>query len=333
VEKFYFDNEDIDELLGLSSSLLYNYKQLQKLEYEDKKDSKEYKRYVKRLSSTKLLEDAIYDRLLKEGKVYRILNALSYGPEAYDLQMIIDETTEFDDKKLIKRRVTNRLAFMLTQFNNNEKELQNAFRSTFGDELINKTIGMNAINNAILKDFINALLAILNQHICVNQGEYFDIFTKLKYSISFIYKFVEDDFLENDFNISSVLYITNLAVAKAHNIHMDYVIECTRDTMAPIIDSELIDKLARKIEGNARPQRGEFFDMIISQIIVRAALIFYNNEWVEGLKEEFEKSVQDLNVTIDNNTIMKIIMDIFEHNKKDQELPIVINIRKRGKNE
>lgn len=323
--------ENINNLIAVTSSINETYTILKGLETNDKKESNEYKSAINGLKSSLDLEKSIYDRFPKDLSILTNIDQKITESDDFWISFNVKDNINavLLNFNLVKRRIHLKLF-------NKMLELKNAdFVLGISDpEFMKNQTARNIliINNLAIKDYINTILTILNTFL---HNEKYKIINNLllnvKYGLAFLYDNVENDLLDNNFNINSDLYWENTAIADFY--HLD------REKLTPLQKGVAYDLYCEKINNiikialDDKSDAQEIFEFVISEIIVRASLLFLGDEVVEN----FKKHKLELSINSPHDEIgLKILKDaqqrvddVYAKYDKDKELKKVISLKVR----
>lgn len=294
------EQEDLNMLLNITSSIHNSFIKLLNLEISGQKETEEYKSLISSTNSSKLLEDSIFKRLCSSVNKQELLKEL-LGSEGIALNNELDVAVSNNRDKLIKRRIAIKL------INSSEK-------NNFAEYDI-----------VIKQDFINTVLTILNIYINDTKlAKYSNELLYLKYNLAFLYEFVESDLIEHEFNINPTLYWCAQFHAELKHIGANFTTMSNLRMSTKIIDTNF--EFLLKQNSYALNDRNNYVKSIISQILLRTSLMFVRKDIVDSLEEAVKQQIFV-------NTMMKsdcgaeeMILEVVNANDKDRELPQIINL-------
>ena len=323
--------EDIKTLLAVTSSINETYANLKKLEIIDKKESKEYQSLMERLKSSLALEKSIYDRFPNDLEVLSNIERLINSKEEYWINFNLQENINaiLNHHNLIKLRIHLNLFSKMLNIKNAD------FIINVNDEdiLENQTSrNILVINATIIRDFLNTLLTILNSYL--NDDKYStikDLLLSFKYDLSFLYKELEDDFLENNFNINTNLYWEASALADYYHLDRKKLNAMQRGTVYNLY----VDKIREiiKISLDEDSSKQEIFDYTISEILTRTSLLLFGDKTVNffnSQKLQLASNVPYNEERLENlKKAQQRVDNVFAMYEKDKELLQIISLRVR----
>ncbi len=323
--------ENIQTLLAVTSSINETYTKLDELEANDKKENSEYKSYIASLKSSLELEKSIYERFPNDLDVLSKIEYVINDNKDYWLNFNLQENIDaiLNHNNYIKLRIHLKLFNKMLGIKNAEFII-----NTNDKDVLNKqsTRSILIINATVIRDFLNTLVVILNSYL--NDPKYNvikNLLLDVKYGISYLYEEIENDFLENNFNINSDLYWVANVVADYYQLDTQKLKAIQRGTVYNLYVNKINNIIKISLDENSDKQ--EIFDYVIGEILVRVSLILFGDKTVEFLK----KQRLQLSPTSPHDAIgmeilgsaQKRVDKVFEIYDKDKELPQVISLKVR----
>lgn len=294
------EQDDLKMLLNITSSIHNNFIKLLDLERTGQKDSEEYKLLIYSTYSYKNLEDSIFERLYTKDNKQALLTLLLKGEDntlPNQISTAINNCSDF----LIKRRLAIKI------------------------ESKDKNTNFKEYENVLKKDFINTLLTILNQYLNDPKYKYIiNILLQLKYNLAYLYDFVEEDLLKNNFNINPNLYWSSQFHAELKHINQNFIKMASLRMCTKIIDFSFEELL--KLNSYSLREVNTYAQAVIFQIILRASLIFVSEDIVDSLKDSVNKQIFANTMMKSDCAAENLILDVINMNKQDRELPNIINL-------
>ena len=345
MQKYKLPSEDYENLkhLFLIEFTIYNiYNKLTSLESENKKNTEEYNKYVNSLTYHMSLEDDFYKKY--SDKPVKISEILFYliGNEKNDFVFNLSSIMSDKIENLIRIRIVNRLEKIITfeEYLEDEELTEDDYAClnmidaeiienldseiTEAEEVERKYFIETSIDYEIEKDILNTILRILNEYI--NDYRYQSIKDKLikyKYLLSLTFKNIENDFIENNFEISESLYWTSKLKADGFGTDTTYFYESKHDYVEDIF-VEFGNMLLDLFE-NCQENDINSYDLIISQIVIRAISIFSDKYTLQTYYDYLKETIKDRNIL--NSGFINLLDATFESYKIDRELPSIISLR------
>ena len=321
--------ENIKTLLAITESINETYAKLKELEINNKKDSKEYQSLIASLKSSIELEKSIYDRFPKDLDILSKIDYKISGIEEFWINYNLQDNFNaiIDKNNLINRRIHLNLFNRMLAI----KDADFIIRVSNEDVLKNQNSqNILVINVTIIRDFINTVLTILNSYLIDSKYDKIkDLLLNIKYGLSFIYEEIENDFLENNFNINNDLYWESNAIADYYQLDREKLRAIQRGAVYNLYQEKIDDIIQISLDNNSSKQ--EIFTYTISEILVRASLLLFGEETVNFFKAQ--KLQLSPNASQDENNL-KILKEaqnrvdnILNRYEIDQELINIISLR------
>ena len=324
-------NDNINILLAVTSSINDTYAKLKELEIKGQKESKEYKRLIECLKSSLELEKSIYDRFPNDlDTLVNIIREVTKNKDFFinfDLKENIDAIINNYD--LITRRIYLRLLNKMLDI----KDADFIIGTNNPDILENQSArNILILHSLIIKDYINTILVILNKVIYDEKYKNINnLLLNVKYSLAFLYDNVENDLLENNFNINNDLYWEATAMGDFYHLDREKLKEIQKGTVHGIY-YEKIDNIIKTILNDKSCDK-EIFIYAISEILIRACLLFYDDKTVECLKSNKIKLANNTKANEHNlkllNDAQKRVDNVYSFYDQDKELIKVISLKVR----
>lgn len=210
-EDILYVSEEINKILNLTEEQHKDLITLSYLDYNNKKDSEDYKKTLKHYKTINELTETIYKRLYKPNYIIIADKMLTDKLMTTSLP----DTLPANSKSVAIIKVQKRIYEIADNVTN---------RQTFavGDDTISKRTA--DLSSTIIRDFkcydlITNLLYYMNKYKKENQNEY--IKNKLNYGMyyyTFIHDYVEQEVSKRDFNFNNNLLLITDLVASKYNI-------------------------------------------------------------------------------------------------------------------
>ena len=316
MENFNLTNEDYEEVESLKNIeflILDHYENIRNLEINGEKESEEYDSIKESLESLLSIEKTMYKKLNNLKKIDSMIDYLTdyenIGALDKEMPIILGK----DNNKLVNLRVV----LMLIEKGNYLRKLYNKISHKEDRTLLVE------LNHEVKKDVINTMLTILNMYI--NDFRYMNISDKLinlKYNLGFIYNYIEDDYLDNDFEINKNLYWSSNLYTDFYNIHEKikqiYELNYAMQLIEPNIIKISMCNLSTLKNKEAYAQA------IISQICIRAGLLFSTPNLVIKLRNDIQKALYEAKNSIQE----EIFFDALYSTNYDIELPNILSLKR-----
>lgn len=282
------DFQDINILIDLGKSIKENEEKLIELEIQGKKQSPEYKSTLDCIKSTLFLEANIFRNIgANPAKISAIIAHLTTASSSVvgidkQLSAIVNGST----RDLITQRIILRLNEIMI---NIDKEQINqgvlCINKETKEASVISPLKMSKINIMIKNDLINTIIALLTQEISNpnNSADVISFLIKIKYYFAFVFKNLENDLINNNFESSSTAYWTSQNYAEfleiQKELHQDLATTCSRDAFMPsvsyFLNSPRYELLKASNSGLIK----------LHEIIVRAAILICSPELQKQIKE------------------------------------------------
>lgn len=307
------DQEDITGLMNISYSLLDNFIKLRDLEINGGYGSDEYKSTIECLKSTLSLEESFYNRFGNHPlKLQAILNEFVSPNEAWDINKDLQIANSSNREELVKRRIVLRLVDKMC---NIKKTIPSLDGQIFNSAM--------EISLTVKRDIINSILTILNLYLqdfkfqTINSN-----LENMKYNFAFLYQFVEADFLANNFAINPELYWLANFVSNVKRVPSQ-VVDAYKGSYA----SELLERVLQDALNHDRyslRDKDDYANAIISQILIRAGLLFSSEEVVKELTDKFQRFMGVNQMMNGDNSAEKLVMEAIRMHSSDRSLPKIV---------
>ena len=327
------------EISQVAQKVLKINQSLSELEINYQNNSSEYKKLLSKLKTLTDEEKELYSDFDDPNK---ISESLSYilDDNVYDISEVLQLINMMENSGLIKARIAERLEMLLGTIGFQYTEIDDSEEFEYPDISDEESLEPTEIDDPDVieehffyseklareteRDILNTALKILNEYLL--DEHYVFIRTKLiefKYRMAFLFEQVESEFLNREFNINPRLYwgaklivdmsdgdTEDLEVAK--NSYAEEMLYAQMENLMNMKNKELNDL-------------NNYSQAIISEIIIRAALLFVSDEIRDDFKNFFlaeyecEKGV---NLFLDN-----IISNTFSQIDQDKELPWILSLK------
>lgn len=307
MEKYVLTIEDyelINHLLKVTNELKEFYDNLMMLEINGQKDTFEFTS-IKNILNQKIEEErtiylklgndtnrlqALMEYFIKKNKINNFLE---------DLEVLVDG----ENDEIIKRRIVIKLLAKKLELEKNKlyqmgEELDKDLKETGLETKKEKNYAYYGLSNLLLlssilkQDFLRTLLTLIKKQIGngISQESF-----HITYTLSFLYEFLEQEFLSN--YSDERLFWSSKIVAE---------LKC-------IGDEEYMD--TKKIYGyDIANVVCQFPNSTLWQLILRVSLLFCNMDELSDIKQKYPENIKDL------------LDDI----AKDKEIPLVVSLKQRG---
>jgi len=343
---YKFDSKEIEKInriIGITTSIDETYTGLYKLELEGKKNTDEYKKLFDYLKSLKNIENNLYnDENLTMKKCSVWANYILSNKVHKNFFDGIEGIIIRDQKYRVFMRILGILKKKVIYDANNitrlmPKEMTDLIKNQNIpniDKLTNYAIKSNIdINKAIDKDTFNGFLLFLQEF--TDDDKYLNIKDELlqtKYDISFIDIDVENDMINNTFNIQNILYEYARFTADLYQIPLEalnMVKNSNGSRNALIQISEIIE-----IKDEDYNNKEKLVTSILRQCLLRTSLLSLTDNMIDDVNFKFHEIIdcpEYLSKNPQNDISENIIKNCFKGIKKDREKQNTISFGYRKK--
>jgi len=333
------DYSNIEKLLNVESKIVEIYKALQNLEDANKKDSREYFEVLSKIIFYRNKENELYQELAGTPEKTSTIYFYLFEFVEYKLNDCLISYIIMSDQELIKLRIKNRLEKILSEFSLEEYRDSYNFENIIEDdeneveedsilpnleELGRQHHYSERLSFETERDLLNTVLVILSEYLI--NPEYKNIYQlliKFKYQLSFLFSPIELDFLNNNFEINPNLYWgANMVIDENNSDKED--LELARDSYAEEILYSQAENFRRLLSEDLKLLEN-YGNAIISQVIVRAAILFAKKE----TKEDYSNYlITEIYYSKTSNTDMiEIIRNSINKYDADKLLPSILRLK------
>lgn len=211
---------DMQSLIQIANLIYKKYVEIYELELDGKENVELYQKKLNELERLIALEESMYKNLDTKTLGQSIKHYIDMFTED-KLASELKDVYASEKTRLIERRIFRRIVKSVELANNSFSKLQQP----------------EIIGDALKRDFIKTLLAIINEYI--NNEHFKDIreyFINLKYNIAFIYGNIERDLLNSKFRINSRPVWLHESVAKDIGIDENVLVNMNLTEMFNIMN-------------------------------------------------------------------------------------------------
>ena len=324
----------IEGFIKSSHNIKNIYEKLEQLDINNLKNSQEYIYLINKLKQEINIENNKYKNanLTTEQKT-KIIELLASNPNSSKKDNI-DTIINQQDNDLITRRVFNILVNQtVTNIdytkNNIPTELLefiNAHNLSINDNKINKEINnYTKIQLAISNDINLVFLSILQDNLNLwKYSQYKNNLLKSFYSTLFINKNIEEQLINNNFNIDNNVYISSKLINDLLNSNSTIYNIISSILVEPQLDSHISNLLKIKDTEYNYPSINIY--SILTECYIRSLLTFLTNERVQYLKKQFHYLIINPTYSKDNRNSQEIIINCFKNTKQDKSKKGIISL-------
>ena len=327
------DKETIEFITNLARFILKELREMEQLE-KSGKDLSLVDNLKDSIKSDLLLEDSLYKKIANKPEVIQNYinfmdnnsDSINFINELYYINFIDNNPSSISfinelcisknnkEDELIKWRVITKLL---------QLSISNYIDSLINDNLV-ADVNIIKIKELLKIDLIYTILVILNEYI--NNQQYDSIkpsLISLKYNLAFMYDFVLNDFLDNNFSVNTDLYWGTDLYASIKHINPEYL-TIFKNTYARLISKEFVENI---ISYTKFSDKDDFKNAIISQIFIRASLLFLNDSIVKEIRESVEKSLYIERKLNNNPFIGELLLETYAKYEQDKSIPKIVLMR------
>ncbi len=325
------DYELIRKLMQTTTSIETLYKKLYDLEIRGLKNSQSYEKYLDYLKIALEVENKTYeDATLSTERCAAIFEFLLTDrvPDGFlsDTESIMSQN--------YNNRVTRRILGILIQklFSDSEysksmvaDEIMNKYMitdgSAFDPSLFDSVSASIEMQDALEVDMIRAYLKLLQEFVDSKYlSVYRDDLIKSKYNMVFINKRVENDLVNNKFNVPEILKLDSMLVAELAELDMEVYRLITnifgvKESAGQI--SELIEVGDQEYRNSSK-----VIEAILRQCYMRSAFLFMSEDSISDINYEFYEFIEGDNYLQrhpNDHISEKIITSGFDSIKDDRK--------------
>ena len=333
------DYENLKKLFLVTEKIKKAYDNLAILEINNKKDTKEFIKWTNYLNALLKLEEQIYIIIGKNPK--KISDMLDYilGSEPYNITDVLIFLNLDSEEDILKTRISARFDYLLNtvsfseedEYFENEEDIEE-YAELLDEEIIEKMeedfFYQANVDLMMEQDVVNTILKMIKNYF--NNPEFTNIkdtLIKFKYKISFAFKFIEKEFLTNNFTINDMLFWQtkmytdikskngNQDLKESKNSHAEDLLYEQYGYMIGMFYTDLNDK-----QNYARA--------IMTEIFIRTGLILADKEVAGSFILMMESEIEYLeNQNIHNNSVKDFIFNSFSHIEEDKCLPNILSFK------
>lgn len=340
MKKHRFTSSDYDllkTLLTVTKTIKLIYDDLYKLEINDKKDTDEYKSLMDALKYHIHREDELYQEIaLSIERLYAFSEYLfPHGNGEFEDEVEMLKRDKIDE--IIKVRLSSRLLDLINNYSFNDldpseedlDDIENIDPELMAD-ISREDIDYDkeyqedvALEASIVKDISNTILAILNKYLKNPKYSFMkDKLVKFKYNYSYIYKSIEYSILENNLEISQVLYWENPLLSDLQRRDRKHTLSVLNKYIEILFETQVDDLTYLMTEEITIETKKE--QLTLTAIILRASMLFADSKTIVNLRKTIDLEI--LLSGVNDPLIEETINEIFVENIKDNKLPHVISL-------
>lgn len=317
------DYEDISFLINVSKALGEIYKELYEIENKLGKNSKEYQECLKRLNPFIDIENNIYNGI--KNSFNKCLVIIEYLEESIKNKIDVDKYSIIFDNVYSNELLRIIIRLKKFMFESEEKIVSSI---EFPDENVKqpivKAIAYSSRIFSVAKlDTLKCFLAILKKD---NLNEFY---IEMKYKISYLFPEIEEEFLNNGFEVDNNPYISAQLFTDFLSTDKT-LLENVRLTEFSDNLNEQIDEFVKYVNSDLENSKIKN-NLILRTYFLRSLIIFIDCDIIEKIKEKFQKEIIskcDNSYLVHMKESLNILGDCFNHQKEDIEVPKLLTLKK-----
>ena len=325
----------IEEFLKSSQNIKNIYDKLEQLDKNDQKNSKKYITLINKLKQEIKKENIKYKKAsLTTKQKNKIIELLSTNPNSTKKDNI-DTIINQQDNDLITRRVFNILVNQtVTNIDYNKKNIPTELLKILNSYglSINENISYKETNNytqiqlAISNDINLVFLSILQENINLcKYSQYKNNLLKSFYSTLFINKNIEEQLINNNFNIDNNIYTSSKIINDLLKSNSTIYNIITSILIKPQLNLHITNLL--KIKDSEYNYPSIYIYSILTECYIRSLLTFLTQDQIHYLKKQFQNLITNTTYSKDNKSSQEIIINCFKNTKIDKSKKRIISLK------
>ena len=310
-------------LINVSKALGEIYKELYEIENKLGKNSKEYQECLKRLNPFIDIENNIYNGI--KNSFNKCLVIIEYLEESIKNKIDVDKYSIIFDNVYSNELLRIIIRLKKFMFESEEKIVSSI---EFPDENVKqpivKAIAYSSRIFSVAKlDTLKCFLAILKKD---NLNEFY---IEMKYKISYLFPEIEEEFLNNGFEVDNNPYISAQLFTDFLSTDKT-LLENVRLTEFSDNLNEQIDEFVKYVNSDLENSKIKN-NLILRTYFLRSLIIFIDCDIIEKIKEKFQKEIIskcDNSYLVHMKESLNILGDCFNHQKEDIEVPKLLTLKK-----
>lgn len=332
------DFELINKLIKLTSSIDTLYKKMYELEINDKKQTEEYQKTLDSLSGYLDLEKRLYDNSnLDFSKCIAIVKFIINKKMPDEILNDVESIMQQDYNNRILRRMLNIFSNKILENYETIKEMLPKEIINFmeqieipdSDKVLSQTIYSSIeLEKAFEKDMLNGFLVFLQEFIEGNDYKnYKNDLICAKYNTAFITKSIENDLINNNFDISKNFYINSRLVADLTKMDLE-LYNMLKNSYGLKESNKQISEIL-KIGDMDYSELKKVITSIFRQCLLRVNLLLMNDEFIENVNNDFYEYIKDgkyLDRHSDDRISKQLIINCFNSVETDKNKPFILSL-------
>lgn len=335
------DYEDLKKLFFITQKIKWAYDNLAVLEINNKKGTQEFVKWTNYLQTLLELEEQIYIIIGKNPK--KISDMLCYilDNEPYNITDVLIYLNNDSEEEILKNRVSARFDHLLNtvpfaleeeyfaeEAEEVETDYEDILENVSIEEMEADFFYQAKVDLMMEQDVINTILKMLEDYI--NNPEFInvkDYLIKFKYKLAFAFKFVEKDFLTNNFTISDTLFWQTKMYTDTKDKSGNQDLKESKNSYAEDLLYEQYGYLLEMFYTDLLKQKN-YARAIMTEIFVRTGLILADKEVAGSFILMMESEIDYLEkCDVHNDFAKEFIFKSFSHIEEDKTLPNILSFK------
>ena len=333
------DYENLKKLFFITQKIKWAYDNLAALEIANKKDTEEFVKWTDYLHALLELEEQIYIIIGKNPK--KISDMLDYILESdpYNITDVLICLNNDSVEEILKNRVSARFDYLLNtvpfseedEYFEDEEDIED-YVELLGEETIEEMeedfFYQANVDLMMEQDVINTILKMLKNYI---DNPYYkkikDYLIKFKYKLAFSFKFVEKDFLTNNFTINDTLFWQTKMYTDTKDKNGNEDLKESKNSHAEDLLYEQYGYLLEMFY-NSLNNKKEYAQAIMIEIFIRTGLILADELVAGSFILMMESEIEYLEkCNVHNDLAKDFIFKAFSHIEEDKTLPNILSFK------
>ena len=336
------DYENLKKLFFIVQKIKWAYDNLAILEINNKKDTEEFTKWTDYLKTLLEIEEQIYNIIGKNPKKISDILVYMLGSDQYNTADVLICLNNDSEEEILKNRVAARFDCLLNTLPFSEEDEyfeEDNIEDTIDevdDDLVEMAIEeMEAdffyqanVDSMMEQDVINTILKMLENYI--NNLEFINIkdyLIKFKYKIGFSFKFIEQNFLTNNFTINEILFWQTKMYTdiKAKSGNRD--LKESKNSYAGDLLYEQYGYLLEMFYIDLQKQEN-YAPAIMTEIFVRTGLMLADKDVANNFIVMLESEIEELEENnVYNEKAKDFIYKAISHIEEDKALPNILSFK------
>lgn len=327
MEKYEITQEDIEQIQTLKKivkKIEETYQTLYQLDISNKKESIEYSTAIEKLSNYILLEEEHYKycnlsfKKIEAWKNYILENNVSNQFNEFAIDSVINT----DYKELVYKRIIQTLKYLKNQTKDAKDEYKNLGLLNPDDDAEKIVKSTSLLIDNIEIDTIRIYLNLIKNNSNLDKKD------KILhiYNLCFINKNLEQELIENKFEIPNEVYITSKLIADANYLKTedyDYIKDEYTTQNASIQILELL-----RIKNNQHKNIAYKNLLLFKELFLRANFAMTSDQELENFNYMYNSVLSDA-LTKDSNLSEDLITKCFLCIKKDKSRSLILSFKSK----